>query len=733
MAIHRTRRPASGRGVEGGDGYVVLERLIVRRYAPGFPWRSQLALVAVLVAGVFLSLVGPPATLAADMTFPSPGLVVQLRAPGAGVALDGASAIRPLDADGSIVLATYDSPRAAAGAQRALRGDPRVADAAPNVKRYLTWEPNDPDFAEQRGWLDQIRAPQAWDITTGDVGDPDRADPVVVAVIDSGVSPSQPDLVDRLVPGYNAVDESDDTADIGGHGTHVAGIIAAQGSNGVGTAGVAMDVRIMPIRVVSDNGDIDVADEIAGIYWAVDHGADVINLSLGSDEYIQAEREAVRYARDHGAVVVAAGGNSVSSISYPANYDETIAVGAVNAAGNPASFTSRVSRIDLAAPGVSIYSPGWDALYGNYWSDVFYSNNTPVSGTSFSAAIVSGAVALIKAVNPGAAPEDIRSILTTTAADSGDPGRQAGAGAGLLDLEAALRAAVQGAIQATWDRSDSVVASGMTNRTWLWGEHATTYEYEPYSDTQHGSRLVYYFDKSRMEVTDPLGDRANSWYVTNGLLVKELITGQMQIGDASFEPHSPAQVNVAGDPDDDRGPTYASFHDLLAGPAAAEGEQIVATIARDGSTSVDTAYSGYGVVGSEWVDATGHRVASVFWDYLNSSGVISTPDGLQAGRLFDPWFYATGYPITEAYWAKVKLKGAYTDVLIQCFERRCLTYTPSNDPGWRVEMGNVGQHYYQWRYGVPLVASADAARHPAVVTGGAIDTATVRRLLRVFD
>ena len=706
---------------------------MVRRHASGILPRLQLALVAILVTGGFFSFASPPTALAADQMFPSSGLVVQLRGPGARSAVQHARAVRSLDPAGTVILATFDSPRKAAEAQRSLLGDPRVAGVAPNVQRFLAWEPNDPDLGKQRGWLDQINATQGWDITTGDIGDPNRAHSVVVAVVDSGVSPTHPDLIERLTPGYNAIDGTDNTADIGGHGTHVAGIIAAQGNNGIGTAGVAMDVRIMPIRVVSNGGEIDVANEIAGIYWAVDHGADVINLSLGSDEYVQAERDAMRYARDRGVVVVAAGGNSVSAISYPANYDEVIAVGAVNAAGNPASFTSRVSRIDLAAPGVSIYSPGWDALYGNYWADVFYSNNTPVSGTSFSAAIVSGAVALIKAVDPGAGAEDIRTILTTTAADSGAPGRQAGTGAGILDVGAALRAAVHGQIQATWTRSDSAVASGLSSRTWLWGERARTWEIEPYSDSQHGSRLVYYFDKSRMEITDPLGDRSNPWYVTNGLLVKELITGQMQIGDAAFETHSPAQVNVAGDPDDDRGPTYASFGGLLAGPAVAQGDLIVTTIARDGTTSADAAYGAYGVVGSELVTATGHRVASVFWDYLNSSGVIVTPDGPQTGRLFDPWFYATGYPITEAYWTQVKLKDIYSDVLIQCFERRCLTYTPSNDPGWRVEMGNVGQHYYQWRYGVPLVASADAARRTAALSGQSIDTAAVRRLLRIFN
>ena len=95
---------------------------------------------------------------------------------------------------------------------------------------------------------------------------------------------------------------------------------------------------------------------------------------------------------------------------------------------------------------------------------------------------------------------------------------------------------------------------------------------------------------------------------------------------------------------------------------------------------------------------TNHRVAGVFWDYLNSTGPIAAGDILTDGRLFEPWFYATGFPVTEAYWAQVKVAGVVQDVLIQCFERRCLTYTPNNDAGWEVEMGNVGMHYRAWRY-----------------------------------
>lgn len=684
-----------------------------------------------------------PARAAGAFGFPSDDLIVTYYRGGTDSLPDGASrGLRDratLRSSDRVAILSYASPAHAAEALIRIQDDPKVQSVAPNVTRELLWEPNDESYVEQQSWLTEIAAPSAWNITTGAGASAEAPEPVVVAVIDSGVSPSHPDLVNRLVPGYNAVDGSADTAPTpdgidAGHGTHVAGIIAAEGNNGVGTAGVAMDVRIMPIKVLDDNSEIDVADVIEGIYWAVDNGADVINLSFGSDQYSQAEREAIQYAYANGVVVVAAGGNTFNKISYPANYDETIAVGAYGAGGNPTAFTSRLSRIDLSAPGESIYSPGWDDFYGDYWDDVFYADFSPVSGTSFSAAMVSGAVALIKATHPGIGVEDIRTLLTTTANDVGDEGRQAGTGAGGLDVEDALRQSIYTAMNGTWSRTDSVVASGAVNRTWLWGNSAFRWEYEPYAEAQRGTRLVYYYDKSRMEVTDPLDDRADPWYVTNGLLVKELITGELQIGDNLFESRGPALVNVAGDPDDDRGPTYAAFAEHLNAPPMRAEDRLVLTIDRDGRLGSAARLAEYGVTSGELIPETEHRVASVFWDYLNSSGVISGPDGVQTGRIFDPWFYATGYPITEAYWAEVKLKGAYTDVLVQCFERRCLTYTPSNDPGWRVEMGNVGQHYYTWRYGdLPDgTASGNTTRRAASLSSFDLAAATLRRLARPF-
>lgn len=106
----------------------------------------------------------------------------------------------------------------------------------------------------------------------------------------------------------------------------------------------------------------------------------------------------------------------------------------------------------------------------------------------------------------------------------------------------------------------------------------------------------------------------------------------------------------------------------------------------------------FGVVGSYLAPETNHRIASVFWDYLNREALLLSGDELVAAPLFDPLFFTTGLPITEAYWVSVTVNGVPQDVLAQCFQRRCLTYNPANPDPWKVEMGNVGRHYYEWRY-----------------------------------
>lgn len=273
---------------------------------------------------------------------------------------------------------------------------------------------------------------------------------------------------------------------------------------------------------------------------------------------------------------------------------------------------------------------------------------------------------------------------------------------GLLVGVAAPAAAEQIASQYffnTWSQTDQPVTAGVISRTWMWGPEPNTAGLsEAYAESPNGQRLVQYFDKTRMEITHPDGDASSIWYVTNGLLAKELITGQLQLGDNTFEPHDPAQVNVAGDANDPNGPTYATFNTLMGLGATPAGWLITQTVDRAGNVGSDDGLGSYNVTATDVGSPTNHTVASVFWDFMNSSGTVYQNGNYVNAKLFDNSFYATGYPLTEPYWTNVLVGGVQQQVLVQVFERRVLTYTPSNPEGWKVEAGNVGQHYYQWRY-----------------------------------
>jgi hypothetical protein len=258
------------------------------------------------------------------------------------------------------------------------------------------------------------------------------------------------------------------------------------------------------------------------------------------------------------------------------------------------------------------------------------------------------------------------------------------------------------AFERTWARTDKPVAERAVARTWMWGPGAYTVAFtERYVEAPGGQRVVQYFDKSRMEITNPGGDRNSIWYVTNGLLVVELVTGRLQLGDNTFEQRSPAQVNVAGDFDDPSGPTYATFGKLRSAAALSNGAPVTQRVDRAGNVTFDAALAGYGVTAAHRVQEPGidHQVASPFWRFMNASGAVHENGRTTQAALFENPFYATGLPITEAYWSRVKVDGTYRDVLMQCFERRCLTYTPGNPVEWQVEAGNVGLHYVTWRYG----------------------------------
>ena len=255
--------------------------------------------------------------------------------------------------------------------------------------------------------LDSINAPDVWNSSSEFSGT--KGSGSIVAVIDTGVDLTHPEFKDRITAGYDFVDNDANADDEEGHGTHVAGTIAGSHDDGIGISGVAPDSQIMPIRVLDSNGDGWTSDIIAGIRWATDNGADVINLSLGGGGYSQAMADAIRYASDRDSVVVMAAGNSGgSSPEYPAahavNYG--IAVGAVDQNGDFANFSNRAGSETMdyvTAPGVRIYSssPG-----GSYLRD---------SGTSMAAPHVAGVAALLKSHNDSLTSEYIEDLIIGTA------------------------------------------------------------------------------------------------------------------------------------------------------------------------------------------------------------------------------------------------------------------------------------------------------------------------------
>jgi plastocyanin len=258
------------------------------------------------------------------------------------------------------------------------------------------------------------------------------------------------------------------------------------------------------------------------------------------------------------------------------------------------------------------------------------------------------------------------------------------------------------AFKQLWNHTDQQVAQGQVSRSYLWGpEPFTPTIQEPYAGQSHDFRLVQYFDKSRMEINNPDADKSNPFYVTNGLLTRDMIKGLLQLGDNLFDNVAPAEIGVAGDIDDTSGPTYKTLNAFTDGTNDATGNLITQALDREGHTrNSPDEFGKYNVTQADFESLTGHNIAGPFWAYLNQTGPVLGANGeTVTGPLFEPVFYATGLPITEAWWAKVKVGGVIKDVLVQAFERRILTYTPSNPAAYQVEMGNVGRHYYLWRYG----------------------------------
>jgi len=267
--------------------------------------------------------------------------------------------------------------------------------AEPNYLFQSSYKPNDPYFEPYQYGLQQVSAPAAWDVTQS-------APTVKVAVVDTGVQLKHRDLAGKLASGHDFVGGDETPDDSNGHGTHVAGIAAAATNNALGVSGMAPLATIVPVRVLDGSGSGTLEQVAQGVIYAAQQGAQVINLSLGAPASSATLHKAVRYAWSHGAVLVAAAGNESSSApSYPANYDEVIAVASTNAQDVKSTFSNFGPWVDVAAPGEAIFSTYLGSSYAY------------LSGTSMAAPLVSGLAALLAA--QGRTNAHIRSAILGSA------------------------------------------------------------------------------------------------------------------------------------------------------------------------------------------------------------------------------------------------------------------------------------------------------------------------------
>jgi len=290
---------------------------------------------------------------------------------------------------------------------QAYSSNARVAYAEPDFVAEVAGSPDDPGFVDQWAMV-KVEAPQAWEVTTGNIS-------INIAILDTGVDLDHPDLASKIISNVN-FSGSNTADDIYGHGTHVAGIAAAITNNGIGVTGLGYDSSIMNVKVLGDTGGGAYSGIAAGIIWAADNGAQIINMSLGGWSSSQTLEDAVNYAWSKGVIIVAAAGNLGSTAPiYPAYYTNCLAVAATDANDARASFSNHGAWVDVAAPGVSIYSTLKDDGYGY------------MSGTSMASPHIAGLAGLVLTTvsdtnGDGKLNDEVRSRIESTCDDIGVSG-----------------------------------------------------------------------------------------------------------------------------------------------------------------------------------------------------------------------------------------------------------------------------------------------------------------------
>ncbi len=320
-----------------------------------------------------------------------------------------------------------------------LRELPQVEYAELDARVKIAADPNDPSYPSQ--WhLPNISAPQAWAVT---VGNPN----LIVAVLDTGCDPSHPDLTANYVPGWNFYDGNSNSTDVHGHGTMVAGCVGARGNNATGVASVSFVGKIMPCRVTDATGYALYSTIASAIQWAADQGARIANISIEGTAGSSTVQTAAQYMWNKGGLTVCAAGNDGADPGYaPGPY--TINVSATNSANTKSSWSSYGSYITVSAPGEGILTTTMGGGYGGG------------SGTSYSAPVTCGALALTWAANPYLTNSQLVGILKSTATDLGTAGFDTYYGYGKVNVGAAVQAALSTAVDTTAPTASITSPSG---------------------------------------------------------------------------------------------------------------------------------------------------------------------------------------------------------------------------------------------------------------------------------
>lgn len=329
-----------------------------------------------------------------------------------------------------------------------LAHSPHLKFAELDRRVKTSFVPNDPYFGSE--WhLNTVGAQSAWDTAQG-TG-------VTIAILDSGVDPTHPDLVGNLIPGYNFYDNNTNTADVCGHGTAVAGTAAASSNNGTGVAGIAGQAKIMPVRIAyydSTQGSCYAfySTVANGLTYAADHGARIANVSYGGVATSSTIQSAAQYLKNKdGLLFVSAGNNGINENIAPTN--TMIPVSATDSNDNITSWSSYGSFVEMSAPGLYLWTTSNGSTYGQW------------SGTSFSSPLTAGVAALMMSANPALSGSQIESIMNSTATDLGAAGRDIYYGYGRVNAAAGVQAAVTATATVDTQSPTASITAPLANAT----------------------------------------------------------------------------------------------------------------------------------------------------------------------------------------------------------------------------------------------------------------------------